>query len=506
MSFELRIYPYGGNATFTGTPAPRVITQANAGGLLDGFKWQLRPNGGTVQLEFTGRNDRLGIMPYGVVQLLLDGSPAFYGCVADPPSMKSTTAERITALGGREILRKKLSDGKPYANTVGIFTIVRDLLSRLCPQGLTYIPTFIGDGTGGDTGPTLSTFYKPYQSLDKVLDALAKSANVSWDVDNEGKIFFGRPVTEMVVVPYVSQPWSRLQIEGRETVSKAYLRILTLPVVPANANTTFDGGVPGQVMTTATAADHPTYGCEDGFSVPQGVSVTRTTLPAGAGASNESSIAGAADADPNTFSIVDYNTGSQSLSLVSELNTRILGVEIDYTAIIDTAKSGATFRGSLNIHLSNCFFDLPASVNRRTERILLPPGTNPPATWDARIALGGAFGAFGTPRPTSELRVYGIRFIVVDEAAALRVASSFLQVPFKTPAEVKVNYIAAPGPTVTVTGSPDGDVTGPAALYEYEHSFARLRTTTIKLGATGQSDEARSIKFSAQTEIRGVMQ
>ena len=509
MSWELTVSPQiNGGAGSVGSSSPVVVTQAQAGSIQDGFRWQLKPNGGAVQLEFNGRNDRLRITPRGAVRLKVDGQPAFFGIAVDPPSLNSRDAEKIVVVGGREVLRKTLSDGKVYLGTPGIFTIVRDLLSRLCPSPLVYDPTLIGDGSGTDTGPTLSTFYKPFQGLDEVFDTLAQSAGVTWDVDNQGRVFFGRLAAPATVVGYSTQPWQRLQVQGREVVTKAVLRILTAPALPDGAYVQYQDGVPGQVVASVSTTAHNIYRAEEAFSVPAGVSVISTLAPTGPHFRNNVNAAPAIDTDASTFVTlgIAYNTTGSSgdnidnLALLSPAG-RVVGVEFDYSLTVDKDTPEGSFAARFSNNGSTTGFKLATAASVTTMRVLLPPKIAAGLSWVADAQFGPTY-AVSTNAPSAQLRVYGVRFLLVDDVAAQRLAGSFLKLPFATPAQVTLPYLAPPSQTLTVTGSPDGNVSGDTGLWEYEHSTETVRTTRISLGATGQSETARAIRFTAEAAAR----
>lgn len=491
LSWELKTWPPNKSGN------PKAITNAAAGGVEGGWRWQLKPDGDTVQLEGTGRNDRMALAPRAVVQLKVDGQDAFYGVVADPPSTASPDSEKVLVLGGREALRKVLTDQKVYKD-MGVYTIARDLLSRLLPPSLTYDPTLIGDGSGTDVGPSLSVFYSPVQPLDGVLDSLAKSAGVTAGVDSQGRVFLGRPAAPALTVAYAGQPWRRLQVQGRETVSRSVVRILTAPAgIPDGAFLRLTNGVPGQVVTAAESAQHTQYRAEEANLVPEGVSVIGPSVPL-ADIRNTANLAALTDNDPTTYVELGADSISNPVLDLKSDGGRVVGFEVDYTYSISTGTLENSFVAAFTVPGSNGGVPFTPQDQIMTVRVLLPPsGPDVPADWVARLSIGAAI-AYFDPRPTISLKIYAVRFLKVDEAAAQRVAASFLQLPYATPAEVTLPYLAVPSPGLIVTDSPDGDVSGDTALWEFEHSSENMRTTRIKLGATGQGETARAIKFAVQ--------
>ncbi|TDE86004.1 hypothetical protein [Deinococcus sp. S9] len=492
LSWELKVW----NANKT--QLLNTITENTPSGIAGGFKWQLQPNGDNVQLELTGRNDRMALPPRGVVALKVDGQAAFYGIVPDPPSAGSPDKEQAQALGGREALRKTLLDSKVYRDQ-GVYQIVRDILSRLCPPALAYDPTLIGDGSGTDAGPTLSTYYAPTSDLVAALDSLAKSAGTSWGVDAQGRVFFGRPQPAALTVAYAGQPWKRLRVQGRETVTQAVLRIVTAPAGPEAAERYYQNKrgiepyLPATMTTTATHELHNVYRASVSLPVPEGLSVIREVPGQIVDSVNLQNADRATDDDPETYA--SSGAGNVVLS-VNPQGQRLVGVRIAYST---GQESPSTYKrsGTLVIaqgHATN-IYDLPpakAGHERQQQTIIFPPDARDPTPAGTYAEL-----TFFNAQPDG-LRIHALRLLVVDEGAAARLAQSMLQVPYGSPAEITLHGLVPPVPTLTVTGSPDGDVTGPTSLWEYEHSPGGPRTTRVRLGSDGQSDAARAIKFAVR--------
>lgn len=490
MGFELMIWNANKSAVLN------TITQATPSGLDGGFKWQLRGNGDTVQLDLAGRNDRMKLPPRGVVRLKVDGGAAFYGIVPDPPSGDSQVVEQVQVLGGREALRVTLLDGAVY-RAQGVFQIVRDVLTRLCPPALTYSAALIGNGSGTDAGPELSLYYSPTSDLVTVLDSLAKSANTGWGVDNQGRVFFGRPAPAPLAVPYVRQPWRRLPVQGKEAVTRAVLRIVSAPVLPDNMLASWADEVPQTVTTVATAATHALYRAEQTFPVPEGVGLIVPAVPAGTNLNSDYPADAVMDDDAGTGVNIDLTNTTRFL-VVNSAPGRVVGVEFDYQLpnTSDTPTDAYAWSLNLNEGEAGTVGNLPVSNERRTVRAILPPTARATGTWTARFTIGANIAII--PTPTTLLTITRVRFLVIDEAAALRVAESFLQSPFAKPTEITLGSLEPPTPAVTVTGSPDGDVTGDTGIWEYTHQPGGLRRTLIRIGSDGQAPAARAIKLAVK--------
>lgn len=496
MSWELNIW----NADRS--TLVQNLTNAATGGLSGGYRWQLTPHGDTVQLEFSGRNDRLRLPPRAVVQLKVDGAPAYWGVLPDPPSGGSPDPETVQVLGGREALRRTLMDGTVYRNA-GVYTIARDIFSRLTPPALTYTASQIGDGSGTDPGPELDTYYAPTATLDEVLTALQKAAGVPGGVDAQGRVFLGRPQPAALTVAYAGQPWRRLRVQGRETVTQAVMRVVSAPSGLDNSglwnvvNGTVTPYLPKTVTVTATHAEHPIYRAQQAQAVPPGVSVLTNvppTIPAGDGTQNITNSAAAVDGNPDTFASGTGTTWRAQYFLSNSSAVMVLGVRITYTLALDSnatvdmrVRSESALSGvSRNTVVASTPLEASDSPVART--IILPP--------DARHGAWQAFDIQLRTYGSSTINVRDVVFFTLDEQAALRVAASYLQVPYASPAEITLRSLTPPTPTLTVTGSPDGDLSGSTSLWEYEHTADQLRTTRVRLGSDGQSDISRAIKFA----------
>ncbi|GGO24701.1 hypothetical protein [Deinococcus humi] len=469
-----------------------LITNDAPGGIEGGFKWQLSPSGNTIQLEFSGRNDRVRVPPRGVVQLVVNDDDAFYGVMPDPPPLSASEATAMHVLGGQEALRKVLMDGEVYQDQ-GVYDIVRDVLQRLCPPSLVYDPTVIGNGTGTDHGPTLSTFYSPTSNLVTALDTLAKTAETTWGVNASGQVFFGRPALDALTVAYSAKGWMDLPIQGREAVTRAVVRIVSAPALPNGGIARWSYGLPKTVIAVAESADHDRYRAEAAFDVPEGVSLTRPVLPTGNSSLSSFDGSPTFDDDPATTVQVALSPTARILALDAPIG-RTVGAEFEY--VWPSAQSTPAYRWRLYLDSIGAVAEgdlLPVS-GLQTVRIILPPGTTAGPSWDGLLTIGAA--SVDTPTPDVPLEVSRVRFLAVDEDVAQRVAESYLQPPFAAPAEVTVGSLFVPTPDIVVTGSPLGDLTAPTTLWEYQHDDGDITTTRVRIGATGADPTVRALKFA----------
>lgn len=481
---------------------PRLVTNLDVlKGIDDGFAWTLSPHGGCVKLVLRAMNQRLRLGPLDIVQLTINGTPWYYGTVPEPSHIEQPDVEEQVVLGGREILRRALMDGKVYRNA-GVYAIVRDILGRLCPPGVTYSAALIGDGTGTDTGPTLATFYSPTATLLDTLTGLAKSAGCIWDVDVLGRVFFRPANAAPLTVPYAGQRWQRLRVQGADACTQAVLRIASAPSLPGDGQLS-PGYLPRTVTATATHADHALYGASQAVEPPEGVSVVRSqSLPptvytqlVGGTPPPVQTPENVSDGNPDSYAVVPIGYGWAVL--LEQFAGRCVGFRMTYEVPQYNAASawdlavlvrrGANIDAQVNLSTTN---------GRTTITAIVPPDASMDgATWPTTVGLETSVYA-NPPTPTISMWIYELTLLVVDDDAAQRVAESYLQPPYYQPTEVELRGLVPPRPQLTVTGSPDGDVTGETGAWEYQYTLDQYGVTLARLGSDGQDDEARAIRLA----------
>jgi len=288
-------------------------------------------------------------------------------------------------------------------------------------------------------------------------------------------------------------------------ITSAVLRILSGASIPDGSFLQYSYGVPQLVTAAVTTTQHNLYGASGVFNVPEGVSVLRAAVTYVTPPENASTFAAMVDGNPNTYTEMTLsNANTNGVFLTAGNTSRVVGYEIDYSLTMADGARADSFGAGLNIPGTVSDVIFVPSNDKRTLRVLTPPsGADPLISWQALLSVGKRVG-YANP-PAASLKIYEVRLLAVDEDAAQRVAASYLQAPYSTPAELTLPTLIAPTPQLTVTGSPDGDVTGDTAQWEYEHSPANVRTTRVKLGANGVSDTARAIKFLAQAEAKALL-
>lgn len=502
MSWELNVWNASRDTLLN------TLTKAPPSGVSDGFRWKRRGDGHCEQLEWAGVNARMGIAPRSVVQLKVDGVPQFWGIVPDPPAAAALDAEQLLALGGHEALRVTLLDGAVY-RAQGIHAIVRDLLARLCPPALVYDPAAIAPGDG----PVLDLYYAPTSDLGAALDTLAKSASAVWWVDPEGKVNFRPASTDVLEVTLAPQASRTLQVQGRETVTHAVLRVLSAASEGASASTYVEAVserrvyLPATLTSVATSAGHGLYHAEKAFEAPAGVSLFTDSRVGEVSGRDFDDLVNATDGDPESAATSNGELPSISLR---EAGKRVAGLRVRYTFTPPDDVSAIVHLGHAGQVVDNAgdaddlYWQLPASSAVREMVFVGPPSADILPQWTQSVAEVYTVGQPpqedldgnpDTPTTTAPVKlvIYDLALLVINETLAQSTAEGFLHTPAPNPAEVTLGSLITPVPQVSV-----GGMAGLTALWEYEHSSTAPRTTRIRIGSDGQAGTARAIKLAVQ--------
>lgn len=123
-----------------------------------------------------------------IMQLELNGSPVFYGYVADLWNPSLTYPRRYRVLGGRRLLDYAIMDGTTYTTPTNVKNIVWDLLASLAPQAVKHDPNRIDD-------PNITATLGPSEgvTLSQVFDALLAvigDKTWRWGVGPDGYFYF----------------------------------------------------------------------------------------------------------------------------------------------------------------------------------------------------------------------------------------------------------------------------------------------------------------------------
>ena len=337
-----------------------------------------------------------------------------------------------------------------------------------------------------------------------MLATLAESAKVPWGVDALGRPYLGRPATAPLAVAYAGQPWRRLPAQGRETVTQAVLRVVSAPSgLDSAALWNVVSGVvtpylPATVTVTAAHPDDPTYQTQQAVETPEGASIlksTAPTIPAGDGTQNITNPGAAIDGNPSTYASGSGLDWRAQYFLSDATSAIVLGFRITYGLILGDARVDLEVRSEsaldgVNRNTVVATMALGGADAPVSRTVILPP--------DARHGEWQAFSVQLRTYGASAINIHEVVFLTLDEDAAQRVAESYLQAPFSTPAELTLPGLIPPSPTVTVTGSPDGDVSGPAGLFVYTLTTKDGRQTLVRLGTTGQDQTVRALRWAVR--------
>jgi hypothetical protein len=161
------------------------------------------PPGSSRLLNLFVRQSVLQIPPRAIIQLLIDGTPVFWGpaVIVPPPDSPGAgpfdrdrdALERVTVVGGEQLLRDSLVGARLFEENTDVATIAHELCELYAHPALTHEETDFPA-----TGAVLSAFYTPEETL---YNALQKLVNLTpggaacW-VDAEGHIHFQAHASE----------------------------------------------------------------------------------------------------------------------------------------------------------------------------------------------------------------------------------------------------------------------------------------------------------------------
>lgn len=155
------------------------------------------PPGASKNLNLYARQDRALIPPRAIVQLVLDGTPVFWGpAIIVPPDASRgagpfdrdrDSLERITVTGGEQLLRDSVVGPRLFAGDTDVATIAYELCSLYAHPALT-VDALNFPATGG----VLSIYYSPEKDLWTALAELAETVPGGADawVDADGAVRF----------------------------------------------------------------------------------------------------------------------------------------------------------------------------------------------------------------------------------------------------------------------------------------------------------------------------
>lgn len=221
-----------------------VYSAANPGGIAGGMRWSVAPNGNGRLFVFHAKPAAVNIGPRDLVQLRIDGTPAFFGFVEQSWPSGDTSLREYRAVGASELLAQRIYDGKPYAKQ-DVGAIVRDIAQRLLPPAIQYDAALIPD-----TGWSLALQGGLGVSLARVFGDLAKATDppLQYGVDARGRFFF-KAASGSVVVDSEGLERRAMPLDASEIVTAAVVLV-------------------GGIAVRYEAPEHARYGAEKAWVYP----------------------------------------------------------------------------------------------------------------------------------------------------------------------------------------------------------------------------------------------
>ena len=187
MSWTLRVFAPG-TGPWSSSPTAQY-THTSPGGIVGGFRWSLDGDGDCVQMEFEAVPRLVDIPPRANVQLLINGSPVWFGTVVRTGAPGSGRSWRYVALGGRHMLKYAYANyayNDPNA-LLDIATLAANAWGTVQNKPLN--PTM----STRPTGFTLTRLTAQWVDVHTLLSDLARAAgDVPWGVNASGQVFFNK--------------------------------------------------------------------------------------------------------------------------------------------------------------------------------------------------------------------------------------------------------------------------------------------------------------------------
>lgn len=543
MSWTLKAYKPDG-ATLNAEYSP-----SSPGGVVGGFSWSRRADGTGVQLRFSAIPSLTpGLEPRGIVQLLIDGEPVFWGPLVTTWPADDQEVREYEAAGGDELLAHRYATSPRY-DEQPTEQIVSDLLAQ-------YNHPALSVGALASTGAVSSVASSGPVDLRTLIGDLAKQVGFSWGVDPSGKVVFGL-AAGTTTVDYRTHGLRWLPVDGSEVVTKG---IVFGGEHKAGGNVEvfaeYNGGVywrtnmgtqemasvSKRLYATYEDPSHPAYGLEKAAVSP----IVKTTEwpsrldpKAPSGQSIIKLLGGAEQSFSGPFicslsggvanTIDENNDGSPNLSTgwkatVGEPSGVYTWLGATWTLKLpDWAAWGYDESGGVALKVwveSNK--DLGKDI-KVTTYVGYPDPNDPaifveyPFVLDSSTLTSGFYLVFKRLPANAQVRVVfepvsanytppacssSTDYIIIKAVLgwgamipdAIEAAKSLVSVPFQTPHEVTWDDEIVP-PTGTVEiSTAAGTVSGPVEVWEYEYT-TRRRSSKAKIGSAGTSGDAAALKL-----------
>lgn len=505
-------------------------TQAAPGGILDGFTAEVDGAGSGIQMRWYAIPSDVDIAPRDIVQLIVDGTPVFYGVVSQAwPSFDGARREYL-ARGGAELLRWRYPDPAAYSDKAEV--IVSTLLSQYIHPALTV-------GTVSNA-LVVDVRVPGGVPLSEILDQLAAATGSRWGVNAAGEAFFYQPSGQHSF-DYILDELAGLPIEGdvitQVRVFGGYHNVaddLVLEDVQGGWSTGTQAVTPGKhplVDVAYTAPEHAQYGSEGAYAVGATAMLYDDTVPADI-------IQALYDADswdpaefftsggPGLCSIVmgpysslglAYNEMRLTLGVASSYTTlyAMAGIKdppgawiTSWDVTIKAPVVGAASGDITSYALNGRYYD-PETLTAADVATQSVASPNPSATYQARQharqgpvfdeALLYVYLNTSTAPSCSDItkwyltaawRAWGYFIPQLRE-----LGRNLVVLPQQLPSVLtRAGVLLEPRPYALITNTPNGDVTLPVARYEYRYSSDGM-STRVQIEQRDADPVARAITW-----------
>lgn len=525
MNWELRVWHLDSATAVS-------YTNTAPGGIAGPLRWSVKGGGDCDQLRFSAVPALMPDMAAGDrVQLLVDGTPAFWGVLevgwpADDPELRE-----YVAVGGRELLKRRvIVSGKWSRDT---FPDVADIVRGIA-QGPAMHPWLTYDAAQvRDTGRGVDMDVPGPVTVARVFDDLARAAGVKWGVDPTGTLFFN-PATTATQVGYTESDLNWLPVQADDIVTKviAYAGYKDIPdgqfvtlTTQGDTNTRELIGSRAVMSEVAyEASEHAIYGAEKAVSVP----VYFASKDAGDDPMPGSAI--------EQMGGIALETGGLAFCALNGSASNLTdGNSSTYVELVvgDSGNVGTWYSATLRLTLPPGIWPQRVEVDVSASEELQGPPSYPSANvktnayirsdlvreQEARIlgssALISYYGDTILERSTlfevyidpdvhkcsgttlkfrvSEVRVWG--WWAPDLA---EIGKGYIHVPAQEPQEIELRGFKPATWTIEVTGAPGGDVIGDVDRWDYALE-AEGMTSRARLAGGGAGEVARIIRLIADS-------
>jgi len=471
MSWELRVYDPGGGTL------QATYTETSPGGVVGDFRWSVRGDGRCLQMQFNAVPSSVSIEPWSVVQLLINGQPAFWGFISRSWPADDGRVREYVALGAykkyehmfyHNYFEPPAGDAATIADTIAGATLPRGVLYDQARFPASGYSTSLKQATG--------------VSIAKILDDLAAAAGVSWGVDASGYVYF-EAASGSVSVPYASSDVRWLPVEA-DDITTSILLVGPLPTTTQRIGS-YDyqpdlvEGAPSIVIYYYESNYDVTYRAERAYAYQEPM-LEPSTAYSNLSAFNILNTANALDGDETSYAEIQLGGTASYIEAQwpPAYGALVLIEQID--------KGQASKQVDITLTIGQNMFDGQFWIEDTYTRTLSVPDLG---VWPFLVFVpvkdlyrGLVYTRLRLDIPAvyaGQIRIR--RLEAMAHATNLQVyAQGLIVVPYQRPVEVVMDGYVAPVSQLTVTGAPNGDVTGYVEEWDYEWS-ATARRSRAKL-------------------------